>query len=60
MNWRVHKTISFVVMAFIAAGLMGFGGLNLEERVFGTIPWNILLTVGVGYLAWAFNKMLHF
>jgi len=60
MNWRIHKTISFVVMAFIAAGLVGFGGLNLEEKVFNLIQWKFLLTAGVGYLAWSFNKMLHF
>lgn len=60
MNWRIAKTISYVVMAFIAAGLMGFGGINLQDKVFGLIQWKLLLTGGVVFLAWAFNKMLHF
>ena len=59
-NWRITKTISYVVMVFIAEGLLGFGGINLNENVLGLIPWKILLTIGVGYLAWSFNEMLHF
>lgn len=58
-NWRTYKTLAFVVMAFIAAGLLGFGGINLEEKAFNLLAWKYVLVGGVGYLAWVFKKLLN-
>jgi len=59
MNWRTHKFVSFAVMALIACGLLGLFGINLNETAL-FIPWKYVLVLGVGYLAWVFQEMLHF
>jgi len=58
-NWRIEQTLFYVVLAFVAAGLISFAGINLEEKAFGFIAWKWLLLAGVGYSAWVFNKLIH-
>lgn len=59
-NWRVYKALSYVVLAFLAAGILGFGGINIGEKAFGFIDWKFLLVGGVGYLAWFIKSLLNF
>lgn len=58
-NWRAHKSLAFVVMAFIAIGLLGIGGINLNEKAFNLLAWKYILVGGLGYLAWVFKKLLN-
>jgi len=57
--WRIHRAISYAVLGLIACGLLGFFGINLNDQAL-FIQWKYVLAIGVGYLFWAFNKMLHF
>ena len=59
-NWRVHRTLAYVVMGFTAAALLGFGGIALEEKAFDLIQWKYLVLAGQGYLAWTFKNLLNF
>jgi len=59
-NWKIHRSLSYVVMAFTAAALLGLGGIGLEEKVFNFIQWKWLILAGQGYLAWVFKSLLNF
>ena len=59
-NWRLHKVLSYCVMGFIAAALLGILNIGLEEKIFGVVQLKVLLLGGLAYLAWAFTKLLHF
>ena len=56
-NWRLHRTIAFVVLGFLAAGLLGL--FEIGEKAFNFIEWKWLMLAGVGYVAWAFKNLLN-
>jgi hypothetical protein len=59
VNWRIHKTASFVIIAFTIAALLGFA-INLEDKVLNTISWRMLLAIGQGYVAWTFKRLINY
>lgn len=57
-NWKIHKTLAFIAMAFVAAVLLGIQGIGMSDELFGVISFKWVALVAQGYAAWVWYSLV--
>lgn len=57
-NWKIHKTLAFVAMAFVAAVLLGINGISAADELLGLISFKWVALIAQGYAAWVWYSLV--
>ena len=57
-NWKIHKTLAFISMAFVAVVLLGVQGVGMGDELFGLISFKWVALVAQAYAAWVWYSLV--
>jgi hypothetical protein len=57
-NWKIHKTLAFIAMAFVVAVLLGIKGITMADELFNLITFKWIAIVAQAYAAWVWYSLV--
>jgi hypothetical protein len=57
-NWKIHKTLAFVAMAFVVLVLLSFKGITMGDKLFNLISFKWIAILAQGYAAWVWYSLV--
>lgn len=57
-NWKIHKTLAFIAMAFVALVLFGVQGITMSDELFGLISFKWVAIAVQAYAAWVWYSLV--